>query len=209
MNAREGPVLGSALRVSPTRSSDNASASIRRRRQIGTGSRPMIVTNPARIASRRVAIPQPAQRKRTMNRTTFFVTSGFAVLVSVAAIGIGAAVDTPRTLMSPVDYRVAKHAIEAESRLAIARCRAVEGSDKDICKAEARAAERVKKADLVARYHGTVVAAEEARLARVRASYDVEKARCGLRSGEQRSVCMRAAREGNGKALAVAKLAAI
>ena len=46
-----------------------------------------------------------------------------------------------------------------------------------ICRAEARAEERVKKADLQARYLGTVAAAGDARLARTKAAYDVAKIR--------------------------------
>ncbi|HET7728467.1 MAG TPA: hypothetical protein VFK48_00420 [Usitatibacter sp.] len=143
-----------------------------------------------------------------MQRTTLYVTSFFAlVLLSVTAIGIGAAVDTPRTLMSPVDFTVAKRAIESETRVALSRCRDSRGSARELCKAQARAEERVKKADLNARYHGTVVAAEEARLMRAKAHYEVAKARCGDRLGEERIDCLRAAREDRNKSLAHARLA--
>ena len=143
-----------------------------------------------------------------MKRTKLAVTSFLALfLVSVAAFGIGAAVDTPRTLMSPADFSTAKKMIESESRVALGRCRDLQGSGKDVCKAEVRAEERVKKADLTARYHGTVMAAGEARQVRVKASYDVAKARCTSRSGEQRIECLRAARDDKNKSLADAKLA--
>lgn len=143
-----------------------------------------------------------------MKRTKLFVTSFVLLfLTSIAAVGIGAAVDIPSTLMSPVDYGVAKKAIEAETRTALGRCRTLSGADKDVCKAEVRAEERVKKADLAARYHGTVAAADDARQVRVKALYDVAKARCVSRPGEQRIECLRTAREDKNKSLANARLA--
>jgi hypothetical protein len=128
-----------------------------------------------------------------MKPNTVFLTSSFAIFLSVAALGIGAAVDTPRTLMSRADYSDGKKAIEAETRVALARCRESEGPAKNICKAEARAAERVKRADLQARYLGTVAAADEARAARAKAADDVAQARCGFRQGDKRAECLKLA----------------
>lgn len=206
MNATivRGPVQGPALGVFATSVSDSTAPFIRTRRQIGTGSRSIIVTDPARITSRRVA--QPVKRGRAMKRTTVYVTSFFALFLSVAALGIGAAVDTPRTLMSRGDYAQGRKAIEGETRTVFARCRSESGTARDICKAEARAEERVKLADLSERYHGTVVAAEDARQARARARFDLAKARCSSSAGEARIECLRTAREDRGRVLE-AKLA--
>ena len=184
--------------------SDSARPRFRTRRQIGIGSRPIIVTDPARITSRRIA--QPIKRGRNMQRSTGYVTTFFALFLSVAALGIGAAVDTPRTLMSRADYAQGRKAIEGEARTVFARCRTESGTARDICKAEARAAERVKLADLSVRYHGTVVAAEDARQARARAQFDLAKARCTSQAGEARVECLRTAREDRGRELE-AKLA--
>lgn len=213
----QGPIFGSALCVSrprivaappPTPLSDNVTSKFRQRRQIGAGTRAIIVTRPARNTSRRLAVQPVVPRKRTMKRTKLLVTSFFALfMVSVAAVGIGAAVDSPRTLMSPNDFSVAKQTIESDSRVALGRCRGLQGGDKDVCKAEVRSEERIRKADLGARYHGTVVAADAARQVRVKASYDIAKARCTSRSGEDRVECMRAARDDKMKSLADAKLA--
>ncbi|HUP97004.1 MAG TPA: hypothetical protein VM073_03640 [Usitatibacter sp.] len=142
-----------------------------------------------------------------MKRTTVYLTSLLAVFLSAAALGIGAAVDTPPTLMSRGDYSKGKKAIEAETRVAFARCRDQSGIARDVCKAEVRAEERVKMADLQARYHGTVNAAEDARLARAKAQFDVARARCGSQNGEARIDCLRSAREDRARALEQAKLA--
>ena len=143
-----------------------------------------------------------------MKRNTVVFTTILATLLSVAALGIGAAVDTPRTLMSPSDHAVGNRAIEAETRLALARCREAAASERDVCKAQARGEERIRKAELNARYHGTVMALDDVRFARAKAHYDVAKARCGTRLGEERIDCLRAAREDRNKTLAEAKLAA-
>lgn len=175
------------------------------RRQIGTGARSIIKTNPARISTRRIV--QPIKRKPAMKRTSLYVASGLAVLLSVAALGISAAVDTPRTLMSRADYGTAKRALEAESAVGYASCRNQKGVAREICKAEVRGNERVKLADLQARYYGTVSAAENAREARVKARFDVAKAQCNARGGAGEPDCLRAARDDQAKDLASLKLA--
>ena len=142
-----------------------------------------------------------------MKRRTVVMTVFFAAVASMTAFGIGAAVDSPRTLMSPSDFALGKRTIEAETRLALARGRDTGAAERDVCKAEARGVERVKKAELNARYHGTVTMVDEVRLARAKAHYDVAKARCGSRLGEERIDCLRAAREDRNKSLADARLA--
>lgn len=142
-----------------------------------------------------------------MNTSTVYLAGFLGVFLSLAALGIGAAVDMPSTLMSRGDYNAAKKVIEAAARKAMAGCRDLQGSDKDICKAEAHAGERIKVADLEARYHGTVAAAEDAREAHARAGYDVAKARCVSREGNARVECLRAAREDQTRALAEAQAA--
>jgi hypothetical protein len=219
----EGPIPGSALFVSPnrpavesprerrirlTQDSAKAPSEVRHRRQIGVGARAIIVTNPAHAASRRV-IPRPMKRGSKMKRTTTYVSLAGALLFSAAAFGISSAIDSPRTLMSRADYAVAKQAIESESRVSVGRCRDVEGAARDVCKAEVRAEERIKKADLDARYHGTVSAAADARLARAKAEYDVAKAKCAIYGSEQKAECLTSARTAKARALADAKLASL
>jgi hypothetical protein len=220
---REGPILGSALfasanrrstdvpherRKSPTWDSANAPSAVRHRRQIGVGARAIIVTNPAHAASRR-AVQRPLNRGTKMKRTTMYISLAGALMFSAAAFGISSAMDSPRTLMSRADYTVAKKAIESETRVSLGRCRDVDGVARDVCKAEVRAEERIKKADLDARYHGTVAAAADARLARAKAQYDVAKAKCSNYGSEQKIDCLQSARAEKARALADAKLASL
>lgn len=136
-----------------------------------------------------------------MKRSTFLFTSIFAIVLSLAALGISASVDMPSTLMSPAVYEQLKREIEADGRQALAHCREARGLEREVCRAEARSAERVKKAELYARYHGTVSAQQEIRLARAKAAYDVAKARCGAYPGDARYDCLRAARAEHTKLL--------
>lgn len=142
-----------------------------------------------------------------MQLTTLYATLVGALAVSATAFGISTAVDSPRSLMSPVDYGQAKKAIESDARAAVARCREHDGQAKDVCKAEVRAEERVRKADLEAQYRGTVAAAAEARLARAKAQYEIARAKCGDQRAEERNSCLRSARADKAKAFSEAKLA--
>ena len=140
-----------------------------------------------------------------MKRTTLYATLAGALLVSAAALGISAAVDSPRSLMAPTDFGEARKTIEADARLALGTCRDLGGQAKDLCKAEARAEERVRKADLEAQYRGTVAAAADAKLARVKAQYDVAKARCSDQHGDDKLACLRSARAEKARAFTAAK----
>ena len=142
-----------------------------------------------------------------MKRTTLFSTIAGAILVSATALGISAAVDSPRSLMSPVDYGAAKKAIEGEAHAALIKCRDLEASTRDLCRAEAKADERIRKADLAAQYHGTVAAAAESKLARAKAQYDLARAKCSDQHGEDKISCMRSARAEKARSLADAKFA--
>ena len=142
-----------------------------------------------------------------MKRPIVYFTATLATVLSLAAVGIGAAVDSPRTLMSRGDYDTARKAIAAEARLAYASCRTRTGGERDLCRAQARAGERVKSAELLGRYHGTYAALEDARLARVKADFDLERAKCESRHGDARTECLRTAREDRARALAAARQA--
>jgi hypothetical protein len=142
-----------------------------------------------------------------MQLTTLYASLVGALAVSATAFGISTAVESPRSLMSPIDYGAAKKAIESEIRTSLASCRDKEGLDKEVCKAEARADERVRKADLEAQYRGTVAAAADAKLARAKAHFEVAKVKCSDQRSEDRLSCLKSARAEKAKALAEAKLA--
>jgi hypothetical protein len=141
-----------------------------------------------------------------MKKTTLIASLAGALLVSATAYGISAAVDSPRSLMSPGDYSAAKSAIESDVHATMSKCRDQDGRSRDVCRAEARADEMVRKADLEAQYRGTVDAGVDARLARAKARYEVAKAQCADQHGEGRLTCMRSAHAEKAKALEAATL---
>lgn len=87
------------------------------------------------------------------------------------------AVDTPPSLMSRADRAAELGAIRAEARLALARCRTAGPQERAICRAEARASERIAAAALEARYRGTLLAQEEALREQSRALHGLAEAR--------------------------------
>jgi hypothetical protein len=216
----QGPVFGSALFVSARRAAparapkrtalaagSRPAARVQARRRIGMGERAIIVTNPAGRASMRAVQAKSARRTRA-SRTSLYASLAGALLFSAAAFGLSLAVDAPRTLMSRGDYASARQAIETDVRAAIGRCRTVDAMERDVCKAEARAQGRVQRADLDARYHGTVNAANDAQLARVKAQFEVARARCNAVAGGARAQCISAARADKARAYAQARPAA-
>lgn len=194
----QGPIAGSAFVLSGAR--------VRPRRHIGAGSRDVILTRPHKSARPRAISPNaPTMSTRAAKRPALYITS-FVLLcgASLAAVGIGATVDTPRTLMSRADYAEGRKAIEATSRQALGACRTVAVAERELCKARVRAEERIQRAELAARYHGTVAAAAEVKQARVKAGYDVARARCSSQLADDRTACLRAARDERNRALAEA-----
>ena len=143
-----------------------------------------------------------------MNRASLYAILAGASLVGMAALSISAMVESPRSLMAPIDYEQARRSIESQGRLALGSCRGLEGRDRSVCQAQARADQRVAKAELEAAYRGTAVAASEAKVARARARFDVARARCSDSRGGERVTCVRSARSEKDKASADAKLAA-
>ena len=114
-----------------------------------------------------------------MKATTASASIVLALVICLtAAIGIAAASSTPPSLMSRADYDAALRAVRFDTRMALSQCRSeVEPSARAVCRAEARAAERVAVANLDARYRGTIAALERARTVEDAAEYTVDVAR--------------------------------
>ena len=84
--------------------------------------------------------------------------------------------------------------IESQFKLAKEKCDSMQGNQKDICVAEAKAKEKVAKAENDAK-HAKDPAKEQAKVQRVRADaeYDVAKQRCQEMKGNEKDVCMKEA----------------
>ena len=109
---------------------------------------------------------------KAVNATASFVLALFLALT--AAVGIAAAVGDTPSLMSRADRLAALQQIERDARLALALCRQVaDPAERAICRAEARADERISVATLEARYRGTVGALDSLERAEARAAHSV------------------------------------
>lgn len=122
--------------------------------------------------------------------------SAFAAAVVVA--GSAAAVTKD-------EYRASKDRIGAEYKAAKARCDALSGQPKNLCVAEAKAAEKRAKARAEADYENTPKAREKAVVADAEATYMVSKEQCATKSGNDKDVCVKAAKAAETKAKADAK----
>ena len=160
---------------------------------IGYGARPVMRTDPARVTTRRTARTTIQYRKPRRTRTPMYAAFVGTLLLGVAAVGIGASSD-PRAFMSRATYMELRHGVAAETRLMLAECRALEGLAKDVCRAKTRADDRVRKAELEARYLGTMAALQDVQAAKARGAHEIAKAGCGNASGAERALCLRNAR---------------
>jgi hypothetical protein len=142
-----------------------------------------------------------------MKITTIAAGLAAALFFGAAAIGIDAAVDTTRTLMSRPDHDRALRDIERTTRAALAQCRGGVESSRELCRTRARAEDRIARADLEARYFGTVEAEANARMVRAHARFDVARSECFAQASTGRAQCLSEARNGEAKAVALARLA--
>lgn len=140
-----------------------------------------------------------------MKRTSLALALLGSVSFGAAAYGIQAALDSPPTLMSRVDHDRQWREIERTTRIALGHCRQRPQQARETCRIRARAEDRVAKADLDARYFGTVQAEAEARDVRARASFEAARADCLVREEPERTSCLAAARTEQAKVLASAR----
>ena len=204
----EGPVFGPAL-FHFVAGDLSRRLPVYSRTPIGYGPRAIVRTDPARITTRRVSRARlQQQRKPRKARAPVYAAFLGVLMLGVAAVGIGASGEPSRALMTRATYTAVRHSIESETRLALAQCRVLEGADKDRCRAQARGDDRVRKAELEARYAGTTTALYDVKLARARAAYEVARASCGDLAGDERVQCLQNARTVRAKALEAANASA-
>jgi hypothetical protein len=144
-----------------------------------------------------------------MNRIALVATLAGTLFFGAAALGIDAAMDHPRTLMSRPDHDRALADIERTTRTAIGQCRTIVESARELCRTRAHAEDRIARAELDARYFGTVEADTNAKLVRARARFEVARSECFAGANADRARCMSDARNGEARAVALARVASI
>lgn len=114
-------------------------------------------------------------------KTILFGAVGAAFAASVAAA------PAPEAKAA---YTAAKDAAAAQFKADRVKCDSLAGNPKDVCVAEAKAAEKRTKAEAESNYKGTEKARAAARKDIANANYDVAKTKCDNMKGNDKDVCM-------------------
>ena len=123
----------------------------------------------------------------------------FAALL-ISAAGAHAAT------MAKADYSAGKTSIGATFKADRSACDVQSGNARDICREEAKAKEKVARAELKFQYTGKVADQDRVHVAKAESTYAVSKERCDDKAGNDKDVCVKEAKALRDKALADVKL---
>lgn len=125
-----------------------------------------------------------------------------AFAISAACTTHGMAED-----LTKAKYKIAKENIATTYKTEKTACGSMAGNAKDICVEEAKAKEKIAKADLELQFAPSVKTTYKARIAKAEAEYSVDKERCDDASGNAKDVCVKEAKAKETTAIADAKAA--
>lgn len=109
-------------------------------------------------------------------------------------------------LTSKAEYSAGKSMISATYKTDKAACKSMSGNAKDICVEEAKAKEKVAKAELEFAHTGTVSDKNKVTVVAAESAYAVAKEKCDDKSGNDKDVCVKEAKAIETKALADVKM---
>jgi membrane-associated HD superfamily phosphohydrolase len=107
---------------------------------------------------------------------------------------------------SKADYRAAKDQVTQTYKADKAACDKLTDNAKDVCQEEAKAKEKVGKADLEYQHTGKLSDRNHLAVVKAETTYDVAKERCDDKTGQDKATCVQEAKTAETKALADAKL---
>ncbi len=122
------------------------------------------------------------------------------------ALALGLPVAAQAATLTKTDYKAGKDRISADYKADKQACSPMSGNAKDICVEEAKAKEKVARAELEYSYSGKP--ADQAKIQEVKAktAYDVAKEKCDDKKGNDKDVCVQEAKAARDKALADARM---
>ncbi|MDO9166032.1 MAG: hypothetical protein Q7U13_07990 [Rhodoferax sp.] len=134
-----------------------------------------------------------------MNRIFNFKTS--LIVAALLALPVAQAANITKD-----DYKSGKSRISTDYKADKAACSTLKANAKDICVEEAKAKEKVARAELEYSYTGK--AKDQTKLMEVKAksAYAVAKEKCDDKAGNDKDVCVKEAKAVETKALADAKM---
>ena len=108
--------------------------------------------------------------------------------------------------MNKADYKAGRTDISATFKADKVVCASLAANAKDVCIEEAKAKEKVAKAELEYAYSNKPADLTKVAMARAQSSYAVAKEKCDDRAGNAKDVCVKEAKALEVKALADAKM---
>ena len=108
--------------------------------------------------------------------------------------------------MTKADYNAGKTRISADYKADKAACAGQAGNAKDICVEQAKAKEKVARAELEYAYTGKSSDRNKVLVAKAESAYAVAKEKCDDQTGNAKDVCVKEAKAVEIKALADAKM---
>jgi hypothetical protein len=133
-----------------------------------------------------------------MNKIFCFKTS--LIVAGLLALPLAHAAGMPKA-----DYQAGKSRIEADYKAGKTACAALAGNAKDICSEEAKAKEKVARAELEHGYTGKAADGNKVLVVKAETAYAVAKEKCDDKAGNVKDVCVKEAKAIEIKALADAK----
>ena len=104
------------------------------------------------------------------------------------------------------EYKAEKSRISANYKEAAAKCKAMKGNAKEVCEKQAKADEKIAKAELESKHKGKDPATDyKVAETRAKANYDVAQEKCDDMKGKEKSACKKQAKADEDRALAEAK----
>ena len=108
--------------------------------------------------------------------------------------------------ISKAEYKADKTRISADYKADKAACAALTANAKDICVQEAKAKEKVARAELEYSYSGKPADQTKVLMAKAQSAYAVAKEKCDDKAGNDKDVCVKEAKAVETKALEDAKM---
>jgi hypothetical protein len=127
-----------------------------------------------------------------------------STMLMFAFAGAAGAADTTMTKDA---HKAAKDKIEEQAKADKKACDAMKDNAKDICQAEAKAKEKIAKAELEAQYKPSPRNDEKVKLMKAEGDYEVAKEKCEDQKGDGMTACKKEAKATYDKAKAEIKQA--
>lgn len=128
-------------------------------------------------------------------------------LLDALVIGLAMPTIAVAATMTNGELSQAKTRAAADYKAAIARCATLSANPKDVCKAEAKAAQVRAKSEAEATFRNTDKARRDAQAERAAADYGVARVKCDALAGDAKIACVKEAKISEIKARSETKVA--